>query len=79
LIYKRQHSSALDVRSFRTIDCGDDHYLVVATLGDRLAVIKQAAYRVHMEKFSLKELNEAEGEEQCHIEILNMFATFENS
>jgi len=30
LIYRRWHSSILDVRSFREADCDTDHYLVVA-------------------------------------------------
>jgi hypothetical protein len=38
LIDRRQHSSVLDVRSFRAADCDDDHYMVVATFGERQAV-----------------------------------------
>jgi hypothetical protein len=39
LIDRRQHSSILDVQSFRAADCDTDHYLVVAR--ERLAVSKQ--------------------------------------
>ena len=42
LIDGRQHSSILDVRSFRGADCDTDHYLVVANLREILAVRKQA-------------------------------------
>jgi hypothetical protein len=38
LIDRRQHSSILDVRSFRGADCDSDHYLVVAKVRERLAV-----------------------------------------
>jgi hypothetical protein len=41
LIDRRQHSSILDVRMFRTADCDTDHYLVVAKVRERLAVSKQ--------------------------------------
>jgi uncharacterized small protein (DUF1192 family) len=34
--------------------CGTDHYLVVAEVRERLAVIKQTAHRVHTEVFNLK-------------------------
>jgi hypothetical protein len=35
----------------------------------RLAVSKQTAYRVHMDKFNLKKLNEVEGKEQYRVDI----------
>jgi hypothetical protein len=38
LIDRRRHSSILDVRSFRAVDCNTDHYLVVAKVRERLAV-----------------------------------------
>jgi hypothetical protein len=37
---RRQHSSVLDIRSFRGADCDTDHYLVVAKVRERLAVSK---------------------------------------
>jgi endonuclease/exonuclease/phosphatase family metal-dependent hydrolase len=37
----RRYSGVLDVRSFRAADCDTDHYLVVAKVGERLAVSKQ--------------------------------------
>ena len=37
LIDRRQHSSILDVRSFRGADCDTDHYLVAAKVRERLA------------------------------------------
>ncbi|PNF26840.1 hypothetical protein B7P43_G17388 [Cryptotermes secundus] len=68
LIDRRRHSSILDVRSFRAADCDTDHCLVVAKVRERLAASKQTTHRVHMERFSLKKLNEAEGKEQYRVE-----------
>jgi hypothetical protein len=69
LIDRKQHSSVLDVRLFRAVDCVDDHYLVVSEIRERLAVSKQTMHRVHMERFSFKKLNKVKGKEQYHIEI----------
>jgi hypothetical protein len=70
---RRPHSSVLDVRSFRAADCDTDHYLVVANVRERLAVSKQTAHRVHMERFNLKKLNAVEGKEQYCVEISTGF------
>jgi hypothetical protein len=35
-------------------------------------------HRVHVERFSLKKLNEVEGKEQYHVEISNRFPALEN-
>jgi hypothetical protein len=78
LIDRRWHSSVLDVRSFRGVDCNTDHYLVVAKVRERLAVCKQTVHRFHMERFNLKKLNEVEGKEQYWVEISNGFAALEN-
>jgi hypothetical protein len=40
LVDRRQHSSILDVQSFRGADCDIDHYWVVAKVRERLAVSK---------------------------------------
>jgi hypothetical protein len=45
LMDRRQHSSILDVQSFREVDCDTDHYLVAAKVRERLAVSKQADRR----------------------------------
>jgi len=41
LIDRRWHSSVLDVRSFRGADCDKDHYLVIAKVRERLAVVNR--------------------------------------
>jgi hypothetical protein len=75
LIYRKRNSSVLDVRSFRAADCDTDHYLVVTEVRERLAVSEQTTHRVHMERFTLKKLNEVEGKEQHRDEISTRFAS----
>jgi hypothetical protein len=57
----------LHVRSFRAAYSDIDHYLVVAKVGERLAVNKRTTHRVHMERFNLKKLNEVDGNEQYRV------------
>jgi hypothetical protein len=78
LIDRRRHLSVLDVRLFRASDCGTDHYLVVAKVRERLAVIKQTMHRFRMERFNLKKLNEIEDKEQYNVEISNSFGALVN-
>jgi hypothetical protein len=44
----------------------------------RLAVSKQRAHRVQMERFNLKKLNKVEVKEQYCVEISNRFPALEN-
>jgi hypothetical protein len=46
------HSGVLDVRSFSAANCDAVHYQVVAKVKGRLAVIKQAAQKFHVERFN---------------------------
>jgi len=69
LIDRRWHSSILEVRSFRGVDCDTDHYLVVTKVRERLAVSKQAAQEFDWERFNLRKLNEVEVKKQYRIEI----------
>jgi len=78
LIDRIWHSSILDVQSFRGADYGTDHYLVVAKVGEKLAVIKPAAQMFDGEKFNLRKLNELEVRKQYQVEIANKFAALEN-
>jgi hypothetical protein len=50
---------------------------VVAIFRERLAVSKKT-HRVHIERLSLKELNDLESKEQYCVEIWNRFAALEN-
>ena len=78
MIGRRWHSSILDVRSFREADCDTDHYLLVAKFREILAVSKQAAHKIDVDKFNLRKINELEVRKQHQIDITNRFAVFEN-
>jgi len=52
--------SILDVQISRGTFCDTEHYLVVAKIKQRFAVSKQAAQKFHVERFSLRKLNELE-------------------
>jgi hypothetical protein len=47
----------------------------VAKLTERLAMNKQTPHRVHMERFSLKKLNDVKRNEQYRAENSNKLAT----
>jgi hypothetical protein len=70
--------SVPDVGSFRAADCDTDHCLVVANVGERLAVNKQSSHRFHMERFSLKKLNEVGDNEKYHVEVSSSFTDLED-
>jgi hypothetical protein len=72
LIDGRRHSSILDVQSFRAADC------MVAKIRERLSVNKQGSHKFHMERFSLKKLNELEGKKKYHVEDSNRFVALED-
>jgi len=54
---------------FRGVDSDTDHYLVVATFREILAVSKEAARNFYRERFNLRKLNELEVRKQYQIEI----------
>ena len=78
LIDRRWHSSIIHVRSFRGAECDTDHYLVVAKVRERLAVIKQVTQNSDGGRFNLRKLNDLEVRKQYQIEITNRFAALEN-
>jgi hypothetical protein len=78
LIDRRWHSSILDVRICRGVDCDSDHYLVVAEVREILAVRKRAARKFDGGRFNLRKLNDLEVRKQYQIEITKRFATLEN-
>jgi uncharacterized membrane protein len=53
LIDRREHSSVLDVRSFRGVDCDTDYYLVAAKVRERLAMSKQTTHIFYAERFKI--------------------------
>jgi len=54
LIDRRCHLNILDIRSARGVDCDTDHCLVVAQVGERLEVSKQAAQKFDAERFNFR-------------------------
>jgi hypothetical protein len=78
LIYRRQQSSVLDIRSFRAMDCNTDHYLVVAKVRKRLALGKQTTHKFHMKKFNLMKLKKVDGKGQYQVKNSNRFTALEN-
>jgi hypothetical protein len=52
--------------------------MVVAQVGERLAVSKQTTHRFHVDRLSLKTLIEVKGKDQYRVEISNRFAALEN-
>jgi hypothetical protein len=50
---------------------------MVANFGEGLAVNKQRSHRFHMDRFSLKKLNDVESKEKHHVDG-NIFAAMEN-
>jgi hypothetical protein len=70
----RWNLSILVVRSFRGVNCDNDHYLMVAKVRVTLAVRKQEAQKFDWERFNLRKLNELEGREEYRIKISNTFA-----
>jgi len=78
LIDRRWQSSILDVQSCRGADSNIDHYLVVAKVRERLAVIKQLVQEFDGERFNLRKLYELEVRKKCVTEISNRFAALEN-
>jgi hypothetical protein len=78
LIDRRWHLSIIDVRSVRRVDCDTDYYLVVAQVGERLEVSKQAAQKFDAERFNVRNQNGMEVRKKYQIEISNRFASLEN-
>jgi hypothetical protein len=60
LIASRRHLSVLGVRPFR----GADSDVVVTKVRERLAVNKQSAHTVHIDRFNPNQLQEVEDKEQ---------------
>ena len=71
-------SSVLGVQSFKGADRGTDHWLVVANVRERWAVIKQDAQKLYGERFNVRKLNELGVWKQYQIEITEIFAALEN-
>jgi hypothetical protein len=69
LIDRRQHSSILDVTSFRGAGCDNDHYLLSAKVRETLAVSKRMVKKMDVERFNLKQLNEEEVKEEYQVTI----------
>jgi hypothetical protein len=56
-MYRRWHSSTLNVRFFKGADCDTDRSLVVPKVRERWAVNKPAPNNFDVERFNLRKLN----------------------
>jgi hypothetical protein len=52
--------------------------LIIGKIGQQLAVSRQKMHRFHMERFSLRKLNQGEGKDYNWVEISNGFTALEN-
>ena len=78
LIDRRWRSIVLDVSSFRGVDCDTDHCLMVVEVRESLGISKQAAQKVEMERFNLRNLSELDFWKQYQIKISDRVAALEN-
>jgi hypothetical protein len=58
-------------------DSNTDLCLLVPKVKERLPVSEQRSRRFHMNRFSLKKLNEVKGKEKYCVEVSNRFAALE--
>jgi hypothetical protein len=65
-------------KKFGGTDFDTDHYLVVETVRERLAVSKQATQKSDGESLNLRKLNELEVRERYEIEVTGRVADLEN-
>jgi len=61
--------------NFWGADWDTDHYLVIATVRESLAVGKEVAQKFDRQRFNLRKLNEPEVREQYQTEITNRFCS----
>jgi phosphoribosyl-AMP cyclohydrolase len=61
MIDRWRNSNALDVQSLKAADCDNDTCLLVTKAKERQALNKQRQHRFHVERFSLKNVNEIRG------------------
>ncbi|PSN57217.1 hypothetical protein C0J52_05015 [Blattella germanica] len=75
LVDKRWHSSIIDIRSVRGLDCNSDHHLVRVKIRERLALTRGTDTKDDSEIFELKNLRNDEVRLEYHIKITNRFQT----
>jgi hypothetical protein len=66
------------VRIFRVADCDTDHYLMVAKVIERLAIINRQHRSLMGMRYNLGKLNEPEVGKQYQFETANRFCSFGN-
>ncbi|PSN38555.1 hypothetical protein C0J52_14819 [Blattella germanica] len=79
LVDKRWHSSIIDIRSVRGLDCNSDHQLVRVKIRERLALTRGTDNKDDSDKFELKNLRNDEVRLEYQIKITNRFETLECS
>jgi hypothetical protein len=79
LVDKMRQSSIIDVRSLRGADCDTDHYLMVATIRERLSLKKEIKQHLVADTYNLNKLGDHETREEYQIDVANKFSSIDDT
>jgi len=74
---KRRQSSIIDVRSLSGVDCDTNHYLVVATIWERLSLKKGIKQHLVADRYNLNKLVDRGTRKEYQIDVANRFSALE--
>ena len=67
----------IEIRSLRGADCDTDHYLVVATIRERLSLKKGIMQHLVADRYNLNKLVDRETRKEYQIDVANSFSALE--
>lgn len=79
LIDPRHKTSVLDVHSLRSVECGSDHYLVLAKVRQRIALEKRQNTTKAPERIAVNKLKRREIAEEFRLKLQNRFQRLETN